>query len=133
MLYTLNLYKDNFVLSIAHTKNDSIEIDVSSIDMDHLSAYKLVGSDIVLDEERLAQIIEEEENRSKELEIEELKHNLTATDYIMAETFESIMSLNSSVTFIVDFIKILGDFRQKYSDVIANRKVWRQRIEELSK
>ena len=133
MLYTLNLDKDNFVVSIAHTKNDSVEIDVSSIDMNHLSAYKLVGSDLVLDEERLAQIVEEEENRSKELEIEELKRKLTATDYIMAETFESIMSLNSSVTFIVDFIKILGDFKQKYSEAIANRKAWRQRIEELSK
>ena len=133
MLYTLNLDKDNFVVSIAHTKNDSVELDLSEVDMNHLSAYKLTATGLMLDEERLAQIIEEEENRSKELEIEELKRKLNATDYIMAETFESIMSLNSSVTFIVDFIKILGDFRQKYSEAIANRKAWRQRIEELSK
>ena len=50
MLYTLNLDTNNYVLSIAHTQNDNIELDLSSIDLPYLSAYQYLNGELVLDE-----------------------------------------------------------------------------------
>ena len=38
-VYTLNLDKNNYVLSIAHTPNDNVELDLSSIDLKNISCY----------------------------------------------------------------------------------------------
>lgn len=133
MLYTVTLNDENFILSIAHTKSDNVELDLSGVDMKHLSAYQLTPEGLVLDEEKLAEMIAEEEQEVIDEEITDLKQKLNATDYIMAETFEEIMSLDNSVTFIVDFIRIVKSFYQQYADVIAQRKAWRQRIKELEK
>lgn len=131
MLYTVTLDNDLFIVDIAHTKNDDTEIDLSALDTQHLNAYRLIDGSPVLDEEKLESLIEAEERKAKDEEIEELKRYLNETDYIMAETFESVMALNNPVTFIADFIKIMVDFKQQYTDAIANRKLWRQRIKEL--
>ena len=133
MLFTVKTDKDGFVLSISHTVNDDIEIDIGTIEPLYLNAYKLVDGVLVLDEERKAEIIATEEQKEKEEEIAELKKNLNDTDYIVTETFEDIMSLDNSVTFIVDFIRIVKQFSTTYASVLANRKAWRERIKELSK
>ena len=132
MLFTVNTDKNGFILSISHTVNDDVEIDIATIEPLYLNAYQLKDGMLVLNEERKAEIIAENEQLEKEEEIEQLKKNLSDTDYIMAETFEDIMSLDNSVTFIVDFIRIIKQFSQKYATIIANRKAWRERIEELS-
>lgn len=131
MLYTVNIDMNGFILSVSHTKNDDTELDLDKMDMQHINAYKLTAEGFVLDEERLSALVEEEEQKAKEDEIAQLKEKLNQTDYIMAETFESIMALNNPVTFIADFIKVLVDFKQQYADAIENRKLWRQRIKEL--
>ena len=41
-LYTLNLDATNHVLSIAHTQNDNIELDLSLYDLDNLSCYQYI-------------------------------------------------------------------------------------------
>ena len=131
MLYTVNLNEEMYIMSLSHTVNDNIDLDVSVMDMQHLEAYKLIDGVAILDEEKLQQMIAAEERKAKDTEITELKRYLNETDYIMAETFESVMALNNPVTFIADFIKILVDFKQQYSEALANRKLWRQRIKEL--
>ena len=84
--YTLNLDKNNYVLSIAHTKNDSIELDLSKYDMNHISCYQFIGGALVLDETKLAKVIKEEEGRERLFELSaekaELESWLKAHDYI---------------------------------------------------
>ena len=51
--FTLNLDKNNYVLSISHTKNDNIELDLSSIDLKHISCYRFINGSLILDEKKL--------------------------------------------------------------------------------
>lgn len=131
MLYTVNIDMDGYILSVSHTKNDNTELDLDKMDMEHISAYKMTAGGFILDEQRLAELVQDEEQKAKDDEIAQLKEMLNRTDYIMAETFESIMALNNPVTFIADFIKVLVDFKQQYAEAIENRKLWRQRIKDL--
>ena len=133
MLYTVNTDKNDFVLSISHTVNDDIDLDLSAIDTGYLNAYQLVGNKLVINQDKKNEIEEERQNKAKQTEIDSLKKSLSETDYIVAEAFENVMSLDNPVTFISDFIKILIQYNSKYATVIANRKIWRDRIEELSK
>lgn len=133
MLYTVNKDKNGFILSIAHTPNDDTELDISMLDLKYLNAYQIIDGIISLNEERKIELEAEEERKEKDMEIEQLKANLSATDYVISETFEDIMSLDNTVTFIVDFIRIVKQFSQNYADILANRKAWRQRIKELEK
>ena len=132
-MFTVNLDSNDFVLSISHTKNDNIEIDLDKIDLKYLNAYQLSGKTLVLNQDRKNEIIAEELKADKEREIASLKRFLADSDYIIAETFENVLALDNPVTFISDFIKIMVQFNSKYADLIANRKIWRDRIEELSK
>lgn len=133
MLYTVYIDKDNFVLSLAHTKSDNIEIDLDSIDSRYLNAYQLIGDKLVMNQDRKSEIESQMQNEAKQEEIISLKKSLADTDYIVAEAFENVLSLDNPVTFISDFIKIMVQFNSKYATVIANRKIWRDRIKELSK
>lgn len=133
MLYTVNVDNSGYILSVSHTSNDNIDLDLDAMDLNYLNAYKLVDDIPIMDEVRKAEMIAAKDERAKQTEISELKASLDATDYIMAETFEQIMSLDNAVTFIVDIIRILKEFSQTYAETIANRKLWRQRIKELEK
>ena len=86
MKYTLNLDKDNYVLSIAHTPNDNIELDLSSVDLKHISCYRLINNTLVLDETKLSETIakEERDKTKKELlsEKAQLETWLKEHDYI---------------------------------------------------
>lgn len=133
MLYTVNTDKNNFVLSMSHTKFDNIEIDIDKIDLNYLEAYELSGNKLILNQDRKNEIEAERQASAKQTEIDSLKKSLADTDYIISETFENVLTLDNPVTFISDFIKIMVQFNSKYATVIANRKIWRDRIEELSK
>ena len=52
MLYTLNLDENNYVLSISHTANDDIELDLETLELKYLHAYKLVDGELILDENK---------------------------------------------------------------------------------
>ena len=80
-MYTLNLDENNYVLSIAHTQNDNIELDLSKYDLTHLSAYKLVKGKLVLDDFKLDELKADEEQRTKTEQIAKLKKQLSDTDY----------------------------------------------------
>lgn len=64
-LYTLNLDENNYVLSIAHTPNDNIELDLSEYDFRYLNAYQFVDGKLVLDEAKKQAIIETEKAREE--------------------------------------------------------------------
>lgn len=131
MKYTVNLDENNYVLSIANTPNDNIELDLTDIDLPHLNAYQLLDSELVLDEVKLNELIQEEHQREVNDEIFDLEQKLNSTDYIMARMLEEIMALDKPLTFIADMIKIFVDYGKKYKTQLANRKSWRERIEEL--
>ena len=65
-LYTLNLDTNNYVLSIAHTPNDNIELDLSTIDLAYLNAYQYLDGELILDETKKAELVEEEKKREEE-------------------------------------------------------------------
>lgn len=67
--YTLSLDTNNYVLSIAHTSNDNIELDLSSIDLKHISCYRFINNTLVLDEIKLSEIIDKEEQDKTKQEL----------------------------------------------------------------
>lgn len=131
MKYTVNLDEQNYVLSIANTPNDNIELDLTDIDLPHLNAYQLLDNELVLDEVKLNELIAQEHQHEVNDEIFDLEQKLNSTDYIMARMLEEIMALDKPLTFIADMIKIFVYYGKKYKTQLANRKSWRERIEEL--
>ena len=131
MKYTVNLDENNYVLSIANTSFDNIELDLTDIDLPHLSAYQLLDNELVLDEVKLNELIAQEHQHEVDEEIFDLEQKLNSTDYIMAKMLEEIMALDKPLTFIADMIKIFVSYAKKYKTQLANRKSWRERIEEL--
>lgn len=80
--YTLNLDSNNYVLSIAHTKNDNIELDLSLYDLANISCYQYINGELVLDKTKLAEKekLKEKDNLLKEKA--ELETWLSSHDYI---------------------------------------------------
>lgn len=81
-LYTLNLDANNYVLSIAHTPSDSVELDLSKYDLTHLSCYRFINGGLVLDETKLSRLKAEEEKSKLITEKAELEAWLKDHDYI---------------------------------------------------
>lgn len=82
MLYTLNLDLNNYVLSIAHTPNDNIELDLSNIYPAYLNAYQYIDGRLVLDEIKKQSMIDESDKKRAEQQISLLKEELLNYDYI---------------------------------------------------
>ena len=80
--YTLNLDENNYVLSIAHTQNDNIELDLSDYDLSYLSCYQLIDNKLVLDETKKAQLVEQENKQSLAQELSQCESRLKELDYI---------------------------------------------------
>lgn len=131
--YSLNLDETKHILCIYKSLHDEIELDLSQINMMYLNAYQYIDGKLSVDEKKMAELVAEEEEREKEIEIADLKKNLNDSDYIMSQMMEEIMSLNNPLTFIADIIKIFASYATKYKDTLADRKKWRERIEELKK
>ena len=81
-IYTLNLDSNNYVLSISHTKNDSIALDLAKYDLTNLSCYRYVDGELILDEAKLSKIKSLEERDKLVEERAELELWLKAHDYI---------------------------------------------------
>ena len=81
-VYTLNLDKNNYVLSIAHTQNDNVELDLSKYDLTNLSCYKYINGELVLDTEKLEELEALKEKDKFLQEKEGLEVWLKAHDYI---------------------------------------------------
>lgn len=81
-LYTLNLDPNNYVLSIAHTPSDSVELDLSKYDLSLLSCYRFINGELVLDEAKVGRLKAEEEKAKLIAEKADLEAWLSAHDYI---------------------------------------------------
>lgn len=113
MKCTLNLDTNSFVLSIAHTSNDNIELDLSTIDLDYLNAYQYLNGELVLNESKKQSIIDEHNKQSTEQQINSLKEELLKYDYIGVKIAMGVAT------------------REEYAEQIAYTETIRERIREL--
>lgn len=65
---------------------------------------------------------EEIDRRNKYIEISNLKNNLSNSDYIALKLAEAVAEKDDDA---------LAELLEKYSDVLENRKIWRNRLDEL--
>ena len=112
-LYTLNLDSNNYVLSIAHTINDNIELDLSGIELDYLNAYKYLDDKLILDESKKQSIIDERNKQSAEQQINSLKEELLKYDYIGVKIAMGVAT------------------KKEYAEQIAYTETIREQIREL--
>lgn len=113
MKYTLNLDKDNYVLSIAHTPNDNIELDLSNIYPSYLNAYQYLDGKLVLDEVKKQTIIDERTKKSTEQQIISLKQELSQYDYIGTKLAMGVAT------------------KEEYAEQIAYTETIREQIRQL--
>ena len=111
--YTLNLDINNYVLSIAHTPNDNIELDLSSVDLTYLNAYQYSDGELVLDEVKKQSIIDERTKISTEHQILILKQELSRYDYIGTKLAMGVAT------------------KKEYAEQIAYTETIREQIREL--
>lgn len=111
--YTLNLDKDSYVLSIAHTLNDNIELDLSTIDLVYLNAYQYLDGELVLDETKKQSIIDEHNKQSTAQQINSLKEELLKYDYIGVKIAMGVAT------------------KKEYAEQIAYTEKLREQIREL--
>lgn len=112
-LYTLNLDADNYVLSIAHTRNDNVELDLSKYDLSLLSCYQFISGGLALDEAKVSRLKAEEEKAELKAEIEKLKQELATYDYIGVKISMGVAT------------------KEEYADKIAYTETLREKIREL--
>ena len=136
MRYEVITDKDNYVKIIKHNideRKNIYEIDLSKYDLMglRLYAHKIVDKTLVFDENKYQELLNEKTHIDNQKIILDLKTKLNDSDYLVARCFEEVMALTNPLTWIADVIKITTKFAKKYKEVIANRKQWREKIEEL--
>ena len=127
MLYTVSLDENNYIMSVGHTSNDNVELDLESMELEYLNAYQLVEGQAVLDEERKAEIIAQNEEQAKQMEIITLTEQLKATDEDMLDFVERLFSFKNPLTFIADMINLMKD----YATLVSNRQSIREQLRRL--
>lgn len=135
MRYEVILDKDGYVQIVRHTGTirDFVELNLEDYDLSNnrIYAYKLGKNELIFDEKKYQEILDDIQHKEDEKEISNLKSFLTQTDYITARAFEEIMALDNPLTWVADVIKINIKYYRQYKDVIAERIKARKRIEEL--
>ena len=135
MKYYIITDSQGYVLTIQHTNTvkDYVELNLDDYDLsnDRIYAYKLGKNELLFDPKRYEEIQSEKQKVLNNKEISELQKKLQETDYIIFEWGEEIISLNNALTWVADVIKINLKFIKEYKEVLENRKLWRERIEEL--
>ena len=79
--YTLNYTRDGHILSISHTGDEDVELDLGAVDTVHLGAYRYIDGALALDEDKLAEMLAAEKRAENAVEISRLKDELASTDY----------------------------------------------------
>lgn len=112
MLYKLILDDNNYLVSFIHTgtEEDTIELNQSEMDLNNLDCYHLVDDEIILDEEKLKNKIDE---KAKTEKIARLKQELASTDYLALKYAEGWFT------------------DEQYELIKATRENLRQQIREL--
>ena len=135
MKYFVTVDARGYVVSIVHTGTikDFVELNLEDYDLTdgRIRAYKLGKNKLIFDEQEYQNILNARQKAQDEAEIEDLEQKLNDTDYIMARFTEELLGLNNPLTWITDVIKLNVKYTKQYAEAIANRKKWRERIEEL--
>lgn len=133
MRYTIYLDQRGYVTNITQTGRDFVELNLEDYDFSNgrMRAYRLGHNRLIFDEAEWKRIQDEEQHKADEKEISELEQKLSETDYIFAKYCEELLGLNNPLTWVSDVIKLNVKYMKQYSEVIKNRKAWRERIEEL--
>lgn len=135
MKYFVTVDARGYVVSIVHTGTIKDFADLNLEDYDitdgRIRAYKLGKNRLIFDEQEYQNILNDRQKAQDEAEIEGLEQKLNETDYIMARYTEELLGLNNPLTWITDVIKLNVKYTKQYAEAIANRKKWRERIEEL--
>lgn len=135
MRYEVILDKEGYVQIIRHTGTirDFVELNLDNYDLSNnkIYAYKLGKNELIFDEQKYQEILDNIQHKEDEKEISNLKSFLMQTDYITARAFEEIMALDNPLTWVADVIRINIKYYKQYKDVIAERNKARKRIEEL--
>lgn len=134
MKYYVSLDARGYVTSITHTgRIDYVELNLDDYDLTNgrIRAYKLGKNKLIFDEAEWKRIQDENQHKADEKEISDLEQKLADTDYIFAKYCEELLSLDNPITWVSDVIKLNLKYMKQYSEVIKNRKKWRERIEEL--
>lgn len=129
MLYTVSLNENNYIMSVGHTSNDTVELDLESMELEYLNAYQLIEGEAILNEERKAEIIAQNEEQEKQMQIITLLEQLHQTDEDMLDFLERLFSFKNPLTFIADMIGLMKD----YATLVATRQSIRQQIKNLQK
>jgi len=133
MRYCIVKDAQGYCLSITHTNSplDIYELDLSKYDLtnDRIHAYKVGKDSLIFDSVRYNEIQKQKEKDADIKEMSELQKKLDNSDYIMAQTTEGLLDC----TTLVQFIKVFNQIKDKYKDTVANRKIWRNRIQEIKK
>lgn len=135
MKYYIVTDSQGYVLTIQHTNTvkDYVELNLDDYDLsnDRIYACKLGKNELLFDPKRYEEIQAEKQKVLNNKEIAELQKKLQETDYIILKWSEEIISLDNALTWVADVIKINLKFIKEYKEVLKNRKLWRERIEEL--
>lgn len=117
---------DGYICGFHQVYDDDYDVEsTEEILMEKTKGYtRFINGDFVVDDVKEAEI-------AKRDEISLLEKYLEDTSDIVSETVEQIMSLDNALTFVVDILKILHDFRVEYVKTLADRKNWRERLKEL--
>ena len=113
--FTLNLDANNYVLSIAHTPSDSVELDLSKYDLNHLSCYRFINGGLVLDEAKIGRIKAEEEKSKLIAEKANLEAWLRNHDYIGVK----IATGRATVDDYVDEIALMTEKANRINEINA--------------
>lgn len=114
-LYTLNLDPNNYVLSIAHTPSDSVKLDLSKYDLNHLSCYRLINGVLILDEVKVSRLKAEEEKSKLIAEKEDLEAWLRNHDYIGTK----IATGRATVDDYADEIALMTEKAERINEIDA--------------
>lgn len=125
-------FENDYIKSLKSSPDGEYELP-KDFDISLLNCYYIIRKskteyEFVLDETKANQVVEDDE---KDTEIQQLETKLNNSDYIIAQAFEEVLALNNPLTFVADIIKIMIKYSTKYKDTLANRKTWRNRIQEL--
>lgn len=126
-MYTVCLDENSYIMSVGHTENDNVELDLDKMELEYLNAYKLTDKGAVLDKKRKAEIIAENEQQEKQMQIMALTELLHESDEDLLDFIERLFSFKNPLTFISDMISLMKD----YTTLVANRQSIRDKIKKL--
>ena len=116
---------NNYITKIVSDTEGNYDLP-DDFNLEIASAYHLVDGEIILDEDKAAFILEEDEKR---MESQNLYIQLKQSDEDLLEFIEELFTFKNPLTFISDMIALM----KNYATLVATRQSIRERIRELQK